>query len=247
MANEPVGAVSAGQPQPVQNGQGPQGQGENPAATTPAPAPLTLEQVQEVFSSMLEQREQRTSRALQSQLDKRDANILKRIADVKQQGSRWAETAKKSGIEAGQAQAMAQNYVNAELDAILEEQRAAEQQAQQQQSQQQQQPDEAAQVMAYAESLVTTLGLSEDDPELLEAYQAMKKARSSEEYIGFIRDAYRNKVKRELGGSGTEPRQASPARMPGLGAEGGQRASTNPIKDINNAAQLYKLASQQQR
>lgn len=245
MANDLAGAVS-GAEQIGQAGQAQPGQGENPTGNSQAASGLTLEQVQAAIDQALAAREQRTNRAIQSQLDKRDANILKRIEQANQQKTQIVKAAQARGIDPSAAQALGQSLVDDELAAILEEQKLAEQQ----QAQQGQQPDEGQIVTQYAQSMIMTLGLSESDPELLEAYKVMQKARTPDEYLGAITQAHRAKLRRELlaeqgGGAGQQQPQgqpANPARMVGFGSDGGQRSPANPIKDIDSPSDLYNLA-----
>lgn len=234
MANQ---TGQAGDPQ-LNNGEPLPGNGEEPPVDSSATTPvLSAAQVKQLVDEALAAQRETSSRALQSQLDKRDRNILERIEAIKRNATKYEESAKKTGVEASTASAISRNMVQAEIDAILEESQAPDQT-------QPNEADEAQQVTEFAQSLIGVLGLTNYDPEMRQAFANMRAAKNAEEYIKAIRDAHEAKIIRLKGGK-AEPPPPNPARIAGLGADGGRRTATNPIEKIKNAGELYKLAEKQ--
>lgn len=223
------------------------GQAEE-AAAAPSSAPgLTLEQVQAAIDQALAETQKGFNRTLQSQLDKRDAGLRKQIDSLRTQATQFVDAAKANGIEEAQAKQLGQAYFNSQLETLMaEEQKPTGKNGRKAEPDgETEPPDETAQVAAYqqyvtqqGDRLREAYGLDYTDPEM----RTLVTDRDEQAYFDSIKAAGRAKAAR----AAKQASSGQPARTPGLGPDGG-RATRNPIADITDPDELYKIAAKQMR
>jgi len=223
---------------------------ETPAPPASAPA-LTLEQVQAAIADAMARNRTETTRALQSQLDKRDSNLLKQINALRQQSKQIADVAQSSGIDEAQAKQLSTAFFNSSMDTLLNEQAAepvkpgAPQATHPGDGSAEPPPIDDQQLVAYQQYVTQTgdrlreaWSLEYSDPEM----KTLVTDRDEQAYYDSIKAA--GKAKRER--LTRESRVGQPARQPGLGPDGGS-APRNPLQGVENTGDLYKMAADQER
>jgi hypothetical protein len=214
-----------------------------PAASAPSLSPA---EVQSMIAQALQQADQTWSKRLQSQLDKRDSGLVKRIEASKQQADRVAKSAKAGGLDEAAANALGQQFLNEDIAALLDEANTPQtRNGQQQMTAEEAQAIESQQVAQY-QSFITQQGdllrdayeMPYDAPEMRNVVTHL----GEQEYFDSIRSAGKAYQKR-MAKSG---QPARPARSPGLGVDGGN-APRNPIANVENTSELYKMAATQAR
>lgn len=215
--------LMTGEPAAIEETPGPESvQAEASAVETP----LTLAQVQKI----LEERDQQWERKFQSQMDKRETSIVKRLREQGAHAQQVADVAQKNGLTKEQAATLQQALMNDALQAALKEEEA----------QAQPQPNGAPtieQINAQAMQLATKYGLTENDPEA----QAINNTGTLEEYFDSIREAglmKRLRLKQQP--------QSDPSRSPGTMPTGGRAPNYPDLKDVRADA-LYDRAMAQRQ
>ena len=232
----------------AENGNALPGQAEE-AAAAPSSAPgLTLAEVQAAIAQALAETRKGFDRTLQSQLDKRDAGLRKQIDSLRTQATQFVDAAKANGIEEAQAKQLGQAYFNSQLETLMAEEPKPNGKKGQRQADpdgETEPPDEQTQVAAYqqyvtqqGDRLREAYGLDYTDPEM----RTLVTDRDEQAYFDSIKAAGKAKAARLA----KQASSGQPARTPGLGPDGG-RATRNPIADITDPDELYKLAAKQLR
>lgn len=248
---ETVVNASATGGQPVSQPQG----GES-AAQTQEQAPLTLAQVEQVVRNILGDSladyGERQSRTLQSQLDKREAGITKRLREQLSQAEKFATLAKGRGIDEKEAAALQGALVNDALQAMLADEddqdegrgtsprrgRAAQYDLDD--------VDEREAVTEQGRFVWEMSGLEQGDPEVA----SIATNGTPQQYLQSIYQAGIKKALRLQGGqqqAATQPPPpANAARIPALGADG-SRAPTEEAWRQLHGSDLWKAAAEYER
>jgi hypothetical protein len=217
MIGEPTGAEEVSGPESVQ------------AEASTVETPLTLAQVQKI----LEERDQQWERKFQSQMDKRETSIVKRLREQGAHAQQVADVAQRNGLTKEQAATLQQALMNDALQAALKEEEAASAPAENGQGQG---GPTIEQINAQAMQLATKYGLSENDPEV----DTIKNDGTLEEYFESIREAGIMKRLR------LKQTQSDPSRSPGAMPTGGRAPNYPDLKDARADA-LYDRAMEQRR
>jgi hypothetical protein len=188
--------------------------------------PLTLAQVQKI----LEERDQQWERKFQSQMDKRETSIVKRLREQGAHAQQVADVAQRNGLTKEQAATLQQALMNDALQAALKEE--------------EQPPAGTApaapsveQINAQAMQLATRYGLTENDPEVA----TIKNDGTIEEYFDSIREAglmKRLRLKQQP--------PSDPSRSPGAMPTGGRAPNYPDLKGVR-ADELYDRAMAQRQ
>lgn len=211
---------------------------------TPQPSAPALSQteVQQMIADALSQANQSWSKTMQSQLDRRDSNLIKRIEASKQQADRVAKSAKAGGLDEAAATALGQQFLNEDIAALLDEaNKTAAPQGKTAQTAETDLENQAAYqhwITQQADDIRADFDMPYDAPEM----KTIVTDRSPDEYVASVRAAgraYRTRMTKA-------GRPANPARLPSVGVDGGA-APRNPIAAIDNSTELYKLAAQEAR
>jgi hypothetical protein len=216
MTGEPTGAEEVSEPESVQ------------AEASKVETPLTLAQVQ----AILEERDQQWERKFQSQMDKRETSIVKRLREQGAHAQQVADVAQKNGLTKEQAATLQQALMNDALQAALKEEEAAPQVAAA--NGQGQGGPTVEQINAQAMQLATKYGLTNNDPEVA----TIKNDGTLEEYFESIREAGIMKRLR------TKQTQSDPSRSPGAMPTGGRAPNYPDLKSVR-ADELYDRAMAQ--
>jgi hypothetical protein len=217
MIGEPTGAEEVSGPESVQ------------AEASTVETPLTLAQVQKI----LEERDQQWERKFQSQMDKRETSIVKRLREQGAHAQQVADVAQKNGYTKEQAATLQQALMNDALQAALKEEEAESAPAANGQGQG---GPTVEQINAQAMQLATKYGLSENDPEV----DTINNQGTLEEYFESIREAGIMKRLR------LKQPQSDPSRSPGAMPTGGRAPNYPDLKDARADA-LYDRAMEQRR
>lgn len=218
---------------------------QSAAAQTPtspaAPAtPVTLANVQDVIANALKAYDEQASRKLQSQLDKRDAGIIKRLKAVQGQAEQAAQTAVEAGLPKDKQAEYQARFAAQQTQAILDEAATALPEPQSTDPN----PQTLDPITQQGQALYSQWGLSPSDPE----HALIITNGTSQQYLDSIQQAGYRRSQRLAQAAGlvqpaapAEPEPFNPVGAPAIGGDG-LAASNNPIAKINKPEELYKRA-----
>jgi len=230
-----------------------QPQGGESAAQTQEQAPLSLAQVEQVVRSILGESladyGERQSRTLQSQLDKREAGITKRLRDQLTQAEKFAQIAEQRGVDKNQAAALQGAFVNDALQAMLAEEEQDEERGTSRKGRAVQDDlndvDEREAVTEQGRFVWEMSGLEQGDPEAA----SIVTNGTAQQYLNSIYQAGIKKALR-LQGTGQPAQQppppASAARLPALGTDGSRAPQEEPWRQLHGS-DLWKAADEHER
>jgi hypothetical protein len=234
-------------------------EGQEPDATEEVAEEQTVELSVADIEALIEQRVstayQQWQREVQSQLDKRESGLSKRMREQIAQATAFAAAAKGRGLTDEQVAALQGDLVSKGIAALLPEEEEDDRKGRQPS----QEPDIDS-INRKGQNIFDKYELSEDDPE----YKLINIKGSPEQYYESIRFAGLRKQIRvgitppahpapkkvkgkakpvvEEEDEGEEDEEEHPARIPGIGPKGGH-APVNPIGKITDRSQLYKMAA----
>jgi hypothetical protein len=231
-------------------------QGGEPAAQPQEQAPLTSAQIEEMLerklAQVLGQYSERQSRAIQSQLDKREAGITKRMRDQLAQAEKFAAIAKQGGIDEKQAAALQGAFVNDTLRAMLADEGDEEQddrRGRRRAAPENLDDEERDPISAQGDFIWNMSGLEEGDPEV----KGIVTNGTPQQYLNSIYQAGIKKVLRLQGQGGVQsaaPQQpkppAGPASLPAIGVDGSRVQPKEPWRDLTGG-DLWRAADEYER
>jgi hypothetical protein len=221
MIGEPTGAEEVSGPESVQ------------AEASTVDTPLTLDSILKVLDERDKKRDQEIARLVQSQKDKIESSVIKKLREQGAHAQQVADVAQRNGLTKEQAATLQQALMNDALQAALKEEEAASAPAENGQGQG---GPTIEQINAQAMQLATKYGLSENDPEV----DTIKNDGTLEEYFESIREAGIMKRLR------LKQTQSDPSRSPGAMPTGGRAPNYPDLKDVRADA-LYDRAMEQRR